>query len=119
MSVTKELTCIICPIGCTLCATLDQDGSVVSVSGNTCPRGEKYAKAELMHPTRTLTSTVRVCGRETLLPVKTANPISKEKLLPAMEILREIRAVPPIHIGDVVYKDLLGESDLVAAADLE
>ena len=115
----KELTCIVCPLGCALCATLNEKGEVVAVTGNTCPRGDAYAKAELMHPTRTLTSTVRLANREVLLPVKTDKPISKGRLMEAMAVLRDVRAVAPVHIGDVVVADLLGEADLVAAADVE
>ena len=53
----KTLTCICCPIGCTIEAELEGN-HVLSVRGNSCPRGEKYAKSELSNPVRTLTSTV-------------------------------------------------------------
>lgn len=76
----KEMICINCPIGCTVTAEKTADG--FKVTGNTCPRGEKYAIAELTHPTRTLTTTVKVANREGVyLPVKTSAPISKEKAL--------------------------------------
>ena len=39
----KKLTCIVCPMGCSLTVTLE-DGKVQSVSGNTCPRGAKYGE---------------------------------------------------------------------------
>ena len=58
----KEMICINCPIGCQLIAEKTADG--FKVTGNTCPRGEKYAIAELTHPTRTLTTTVKVANRE-------------------------------------------------------
>ena len=38
-----ELTCIGCPMGCPLIVTME-DGAVVSVTGNTCPRGDAYAQ---------------------------------------------------------------------------
>ena len=38
-----ELTCIGCPMGCPLIVTME-DGAVVSVTGNTCPRGDAYAR---------------------------------------------------------------------------
>ena len=114
----KELICIVCPMGCLLSAEVDETGEVRSVQGNTCPRGAAYARAELMHPTRTLTTTVRVKGRAELLPVKTSAPISKERLMEAMAQLRDVEAEAPVHIGDVVLPDLLGEADLVATADL-
>ena len=41
----RELTCIVCPMGCSLEVTLE-DGKVLSVKGNGCPRGEAYGKNE-------------------------------------------------------------------------
>ena len=46
-----ELTCIGCPMGCPLIVTME-DGAVVSVTGNTCPRGDAYARKEVTAPTR-------------------------------------------------------------------
>ena len=57
----RELTCIGCPMGCQLRATLE-DGVVTAVTGNTCPRGDAYARKECVHPERTVTGTVRVLG---------------------------------------------------------
>lgn len=115
----KELICIVCPMGCPMTAELDEEGNVLSVSGNTCPRGDTYARAELTHPTRTLTSTVRVRNRDVLLPVKTDRPISKERLAEAMEALRAVQATAPVRIGDVLLADLFGEASIVATADLD
>ena len=115
----RELICIVCPMGCALSAEIDADGAVTRVTGNTCPRGAAYAKAEVMHPTRTLTTTVRVAGRATPLPVKTSAPISKERMMEAMALLREVEVQAPVRIGDVVLPALLGEADLVATADIQ
>ena len=41
----RELICINCPLGCPLTVSL-QDSEVVKVAGNTCPRGEAYARKE-------------------------------------------------------------------------
>ena len=66
---TKQLNCINCPLGCLLTVTLE-DGKITKVTGNTCPRGEKYAHQELTDPQRMLISTVRIEGGELpLLPV--------------------------------------------------
>ena len=115
----KELICIVCPMGCALSAELDGQGSVIGVTGNTCPRGKAYAEAELTHPTRTLTSTVRLSNREVLLPVKTDRPISKQKMLSAMALLRDLRVEAPVKIGDVVLTELFGEANVIATADVE
>ena len=116
----KELTCIVCPIGCHLSAELNESGEVISVSGNTCPRGAAYARDELTHPTRTLTTTVKIANRAgVMLPVKTDKPISKEKLMEAMEILRTTKASAPIQVGDVLLPDLFGEANVVATATVD
>lgn len=113
-----EMICINCPLGCSL--SVERDGDNFKVSGNTCPRGEKYAVNELTHPVRTLTTTVAVANREgAYLPVKTAKPISKGKLFEAMAIVNSTKAVAPIKIGDVIIENMLGEADLVSASDVE
>jgi CxxC motif-containing protein len=113
-----EMICINCPLGCAL--TVERDGDNFKVSGNTCPRGAKYAVNELTHPVRTLTTTVAVANREgAYLPVKTAKPISKSKLFEAMALVNSTKAEAPIKIGDIIIENMLGEADLVAASDVE
>ena len=114
---TTELTCIVCPVGCALRVEQTDGGEVVSVAGNTCPRGAAYGKDEVLHPVRTLTTTVRVRGAERLLPVKTDRPIPKEKLFQAMEKINSLSIDAPIKIGDVLLPDLFG-AKLVAAANI-
>ena len=114
----KEMICINCPIGCTVTAEKTADG--FKVTGNTCPRGEKYAIAELTHPTRTLTTTVKVANREGIyLPVKTSAPISKEKLFEAMKELSKVTVNAPIAQGDVVFPAVCGESDIIATGSVK
>ena len=60
----RTLTCIRCPRGCAVTVTLE-DGAVVSVRGNSCPRGDAYARAEVTNPTRVVTTTVPVRGSDT------------------------------------------------------
>lgn len=100
----RTLTCIICPRGCTL--TADEN---LSVTGNACKRGEAYAIAECTHPTRTVTSIVRVENREdTMLSVKTAAPIPKGSMKDAMKCIRETTVTAPVALGDVVLDDFYG-----------
>ena len=58
---TKNLTCIGCPMGCSVTVTMENN-EVTSVTGNTCKRGDDYARKEVTHPTRIVTSSVRVIG---------------------------------------------------------
>lgn len=112
----KELICIICPRGC----RLEVDDNL-NVTGNSCPRGVIYAKNELTHPTRTLTSTVRIISKEeALLPVKSKDPLPKEKIFAAMEIINRTCVKAPIKIGDVIIKDILNLGvDIVASKDID
>ena len=90
---TKELTCVVCPAGCRITVTLT-DGVVTEVTGNTCPRGKKYAETEVTHPVRTLTTTVGITGSAThhMLPVKTSRPIPREDLIELAPLADEIVA---------------------------
>ena len=62
----KNLICICCPLGCPLTVTLE-NGEVISVTGNTCPRGAGYGRGEVTHPTRVVTGTA--LGSRGVLPV--------------------------------------------------
>ena len=104
---TKHLTCIVCPMGCDLCVTLDKDGAFVAVDGYTCKRGEAYAKTECTAPTRTVTSTVSVEGGG-VLPVKTAAPIPKGLIFEAMKEINRVKASRDTKIGDALIEDLCG-----------
>ena len=74
----KNLICIGCPMGCPLTVKMEH-GEVVSVTGNTCKRGDIYARKEVTNPTRIVTSTVRVTGgSEAMVSVKTATGEEKE-----------------------------------------
>lgn len=115
----KNLTCINCPMGCSLTVTMDH-GGVVSVSGNTCKRGEDYAKKEVINPTRIVTSTVRVIGGDApMVSVKTKRDIPKEKISDCMEAIRKIKVTAPVRIGDVILADAAGTGvDIVATKNV-
>ena len=108
----KELTCIVCPIGCSLTAEIAGDGRVSKVTGNNCSRGEKYAIEECTNPKRILTTTLR-CEDGKMISVKTDAGIPKEKLLEAMKLISGIVVKCPVNIGDIIVKDVFG-SNLVA-----
>ena len=102
----KELTCICCPVGCTLTVTIADDSSVI-VTGNRCPRGAAYGEKEVTHPTRIVTSTVRVAGYpNTVIPVKTASDIPKGKIVDCMKALAGVVATAPVHVGDVIVENI-------------
>ena len=112
----KTLTCIVCPKGCALTV----DAATGAVTGNGCNRGKDYGIAEVTNPTRVLTTTVAIENAiHPRLPVKTAQPIPKGKLLDAMAVIDTIRVSYPINIGDVIYPNLLDTGiDLVACSSM-
>ena len=102
----KELICIVCPKGCHL--KVDEENGY-QVTGFSCQRGEEYGRQELLHPTRVLTSTVRITGGlHARLPVKTNGVIPKEKMMQAVRLLDDICVQAPVKAGQVILPDILG-----------
>ena len=117
---TRELTCIGCPMGCPLIVTMEA-GEVISVTGNTCKRGDVYARKEVTNPTRIVTSTVRVSGGDAdMVSVKTKEDIPKGKIFECVKALKSVEVPAPVHIGDVLVKDVAGTGvDIVATKSVE
>ena len=123
---TLQFNCTTCPSECLLTVKVERDanGAVVevrSVTGNNCPRGDKFAHQELTCPMRVLTTTVgrirrrrgaaaRAHGRSH--PARTPCPGDGPHPRPS-------RRRPHPH-GDVVQEDLLGTNiDLVASMNID
>lgn len=115
----REMICICCPMGCRLMVD-DSDLADVKVSGNTCPRGAKYGKEEVVCPKRMVTSVVRVEGGDVaMLSVKTKDAIEKSKIFDALDALKGVSVNAPVKIGDVVVKDVLGTGvDFIATKNV-
>lgn len=123
---TLKFNCTTCPSECLLTGEIERsaDGALVevrSVTGNSCPRGDKFAHQELTCPMRVLTTTVAVSGGdEALLPVRTAEAIPLALHAQTMTLIRDLVVNAPIRMGDVVLEDLLGTNiDLVASMDID
>lgn len=116
----NKIICVSCPIGCRM-TVQSKDGKITSVTGNTCPKGIKYAEEEFVNPLRILPTTVKVIGGELpLVSVKTEKAISKRLLLKAMVEIAEIEVNAPVKIGQVIKSDLLGTGvSLVATRNVE
>ena len=111
----RQLICIGCPLGCMLTATLE-NGAVTAVTGNTCRRGDEYARKECTAPERTVTGTVRVTGGTApVVSVRTSSPIPKEKVMELARLMGQLQVQAPVRPGDVLAAGVLGtESDLLA-----
>ena len=114
----REMVCINCPLGCHLTVRKDKDGSV-SVSGNTCPRGEAYGRSEVTNPVRMVTTTVPVKGKKNaVVSVKTKAPVPKNKIMECMKELKNFEVEAPVEIGDVLLKNVAGTGiSIVATAN--
>ena len=97
--------------------TVAMDGKkIVSVAGNTCRRGDTYARKELTNPTRIVTSTVRVLGgSESMVSVKTKEDIPKGKVLECVRALKDVVLPAPVKIGDVILEDAAGTGVSIVA----
>ena len=123
---TLQFNCTTCPSECLLTVEVkrDTDGAVAevrSVTGNNCPRGDKFAHQELTCPMRVLTTTVAVSGgEEALLPVRTSEAIPLTLHAQAMDLIRGLIVNAPIRMGDVVLPDLLNTNiNLIASMDID
>ncbi|RHS75622.1 DUF1667 domain-containing protein [Firmicutes bacterium AM43-11BH] len=116
----KELICIGCPMGCPIVVEME-DGKVLSVTGNTCPRGESYARKEVTNPTRIVTTTVRVDGGKVpMINVKTERDIPKDKIFECIAALRGVTMKAPVHIGDIILENVADTGvNIVAAGNVE
>ena len=103
-------------MGCSIAVEMDGN-EVVSVTGNTCKRGDVYARKEVTNPTRIVTSTVRVIGgKEDMVSVKTKEDIPKGKIFDCIKALKNVEVEAPVQVGDVVVPAAGGTGvDIVAS----
>ena len=115
----RELTCVACPLGCTITVELNEN-EVISVTGNTCKRGEAYAKTEITNPTRSLTSTVKVNGGILpVVPVKSDKPVPKDKMFECMEVINSASVDAPVKIGQVIIENILDTGADIVATNID
>ena len=119
MTEERHLTCIECPLGCSL-VTISSSNHII-VTGNRCPRGERYAVQELEHPTRMLTTTIGMDnGNYPLLPVRSKHPLPKHLVKDCVCLLAHIRVRAPVQMGEVVYSDIAHTGiDVIATRTME
>lgn len=117
---TKNLICIGCPLGCPLTVTIENH-EVASVSGNTCPKGDAYARKEVTNPTRIVTSTVRVSGGSApTVSCKSAADLPKDRIFAVIDALKPLVVQAPVSIGDVLLENAAGTGvDIIATKDVK
>lgn len=115
----RNLTCIVCPLGCDITVEFNDNGEISEIKGNTCPRGAEYAKNECTNPVRTITTTI-MCDNGVPVPVKTNAAVPKNKIFDCMKIINSTKKDLPISAGDVIIENICGSgADVIATADME
>lgn len=112
-----ELTCVCCPMGCSLVVERTSADEATYVSGAGCARGKKYAPAEATRPERVVTTTVCVPGAAEPLSVRTVAPVPRELMAEVVAAAKGAAAgmCAPVAIGDVVLADACGTGvDVIA-----
>ncbi len=106
MIAEKNITCIICPIGCKILVKIDGTQLEI-VGGNKCKRGIEYAKNEVFDPRRMLATSVLVNGGEwPLVSVKSSKPVPKEKLFPILKEIKRTAVNAPVNSGQTIIKNV-------------
>ncbi len=102
-----DIVCIVCPNGCRIHCEPATDGP--RFSGYRCKRGVAYAAAELTHPMRSLTTSVKTVFADTpVVSVRTNGEIEKSKLHDVARALAGVTVERRIRIGDVVAENICG-----------
>jgi len=129
----RELTCIVCPIGCSLSveeSPVPEGLSSLTVTGNRCNRGAAYAEEEIRAPKRVVTATCGIVltsgepGSRGLtaprrIPVKSSAPCPKEKIHELLKDIYSVKLSLPVKVGDRLITDWKGSGiDVVVVRSL-
>lgn len=102
----KELTCIVCPNGCSLKIT-GEEGNY-KVTGNICKRGEEFAINEMTCPKRTISSTVKTIFPDVpVVSVRVSSEIPKDKIFMVMDEINKVVLKEKVGIGFKVIENVL------------
>jgi CxxC motif-containing protein len=105
----RSLTCIVCPIGCSL--SVEETNGELIVSGNKCPRGSVYAEEEIRSPKRVVTASCKVAlskesemklGTHRRISVKTNSPCPKNMIDDLLKDIYSVTVKLPVKFGDVI-----------------
>lgn len=116
----KEITCIVCPIGCKI--KVETDGTIFKlVGGNKCKKGVEYARSEAIDPRRMLTSSILVeNGVWALVSVKTSQPVPKNKIFDVLGEIKKTRVKAPVQLGQVLIRNVADTGvDVVATKTVD
>lgn len=115
----NKILCIRCPKGCEL--EVGEKNGEITVFGNECALGKKYAIKETKNPERVVTSTVKIKNaRYPRLPVRTEKPVPKKKIKDVINSLENITLDAPIKHHDVIVKNVAGtKTNIISERNME
>ena len=116
----KEITCIICPIGCKILVRSDKKNFEI-IDGNKCKKGIEYARIEALDPRRMLTSSILVKNSKwPLVSVKSSRPVPKDKIFSVLNEIRKVKVSAPVNLGQILIKNVAGINiDIIATKSIE
>ena len=121
MSNKKHTTilCIRCPKGCEM-TVLSHDDTFV-VQGNECRIGEDYALEEIRNPMRIVSTTIGIYhALYPRLPIRTREPIPKNKIDAVMQAVKNVRVAAPVTKEQVVIKNVADTGvDMIAERTMD
>lgn len=98
----KEITCIICPIGCKILVDGDK------ILNYKCKRGLNYVKEELKNPKRNITTTVKAINlSKRRIAVKLDKEIPKEALFDVLKEIKKVKIDKKVKRGEVIKENIL------------
>lgn len=104
-----EKVCIVCPRGCHLKYSYDQEQQLV-VTNNRCKRGPEYLAQELELPKRMLTTTVKVKGGDIpVVPVYAAEYVAKDDVSQIISYLKQITIDAPVESATEIVSEINGQ----------
>ena len=111
----KELTCIVCPVGCNL-KIYSIDGGSYIIKGYKCKKGKIFAEEEGIDPRRIVTTTIKIDSENlNRLPVKTNKPVPRDKIINFVKEIKKIKAKPVIKVGDILSRNIINSGvDIVS-----
>lgn len=118
----KTLTCICCPIGCTIEAELEGN-HVFERARQLLSKGRKVRKIGTFDPCAHADQHrwgSRKRNGAAVAPVRSAREIPKGKMLDCMKELSRVSVAAPVHIGDIALKNAAGTGvDIVITRDMQ
>lgn len=120
MTEEKEITCIVCPIGCKI--LVKTDGKHFKVcDGQKCKKGIEYARSEALDPRRMLTSSIFVKNGEwSLVSVKSSKPVPKHKVFDVLKEIKKSSVKAPVNLGQIVIKNVAGTKiDIITTKSID